>query len=59
MKKIGKRDIPAVEEMLKKWKFTRDKCGEWVKQAGLRNQAGTSDEVTQKEEWAVERMKES
>jgi hypothetical protein len=37
MKEIGKRDISAVEEMLKEWKLTRDKCGEWTKQVGLGN----------------------
>jgi hypothetical protein len=59
MKEIGKGDIPVVDEMLKEWKLTRDKCGEWAKQTELGNQVETSDEVTQEEEWAVERMKES
>jgi Integrase core domain len=50
MKEIGKGDIPVVDEMLKEWKLTRDKCEEWAKQSGLGNQAETLDEVTQEEE---------
>jgi hypothetical protein len=59
MKEIGKGDIPTVDEMLKEWKLTRDKCREWAKQTGLGNQVETSDEVTHEEEWVVERMKKS
>jgi hypothetical protein len=59
MKEIRKEDIPAVDEMLKEWKLTRDKCEEWAKQSGLGNQVETLDEVTQKEKWAAERMKKS
>jgi hypothetical protein len=59
MKEIRKGDILVVDEMLKKWKLTRDKCGEWAKQSWLGNQVEILDEVTQEEEWTVERMKES
>jgi hypothetical protein len=59
IKEIGKGDISAVDKMLKEWKLTKDKCGEWTKQVGLGNQVDTSDEVTQEEEWAAERMKKS
>jgi hypothetical protein len=59
MKEIEKGDILVVDEMLREWKLTRDKCEEWAKQTGLGNQVETSDKVTQEEEWTAERMKKS
>jgi hypothetical protein len=35
IKEIEKGDVPAVEEMLREWRRTRERCGEWAKQVGL------------------------
>jgi hypothetical protein len=38
-----------VEEMLKEWRVTRERCGEWAKQARLGDQVDSSKEINKKE----------